>query len=153
VKIEEYSLGDLFDVGYLSDRSDRVWPSARELLAQILQVGSWSYLLVLIVVGFAGALLLRRFRPVLFGLLWLALSFGGLVTIYWISTNPVSSNLFNSSYRTIVTLVIGAAMLVPVLLAPEREPEPGELVGDRDGRLEVEQLDHVGIAPDQLAGA
>jgi hypothetical protein len=127
VKIEEYSLGDLFDPTYLSDHSDRVWPSAHELLIQITTLRSWSYLLPLIVAGFAGALVLRRFRVGIFGLVWLALSFAGLVAIYWISTNPIESHLFNSSDRTIVTLVIGAAMLVPVLLAPEREPEAVEL--------------------------
>ena len=78
-------------------------------------------------VGFAGALLLRRWRVVLFGAGWAVLSFAGLLAIYWISINPLEHNLFNTSDRTIDTLVIGTAMLVPVLLAPEREPETVEL--------------------------
>ena len=109
------------DPGYLYDRRDRVWPSAKELVLQIGRVDSWSYLLALAALGFVGAVVLRRFRLAIFGLLWLALSFLGLVAIYWISTNPVSSHLFNSSDRTIVTLVIGSAMLAPVFLA--REPD------------------------------
>jgi hypothetical protein len=148
VKISEYSVTDLLDPAYLYDRRERVWPSARELLAQMGAFGAWSYMLPLIVVGFAGALVLRRFRPAIFGAVWVVLSFAGLVGIYWISTNPVAHHLFNSSNRTIVTLMIGTTMLVPVLLAPEREPEPVELRGHRDRRLEVEDLGDVGVAAD-----
>ena len=126
IKIEEYSLSDLFDPSYLSEHRGRVGPASRELLVQIASVNSWSYLLALITVGFAAALVLRRFRLALFGAVWLALSFAGLLAIYWISTNPLTSNLFNSSNRTIVSLLIGGALLVPVLLAPEREPEPND---------------------------
>ena len=82
----------------------------------------------LVVVGFAGALLLRRCRLVRRSApAGRVLSFAGLLAIYWISTNPLDSHLFNTSDRTIDTLVIGGALLVPVLLAPEREPEPVEL--------------------------
>ena len=81
----------------------------------------------LIAVGLVGALVLRRFRLVILALLWATLSVAGLVAIYWVSTNPLTNHLFNSSDRTIVTLVIGSALLVPLLLAPEREPEPVEL--------------------------
>ena len=73
----------------------------------------------LVIVGLAGALLLRRFRPAAFAGVWLLLSFAGLVAIYWISTNPVGSHLSDSSDRTIDTLVIGGALLVPVLLSTE----------------------------------
>ena len=48
-------------------------------------------------------------------------SFGALVAIYWISTNPLTSHLENSSDRTIDSLVIAGGLLVPVLLFDERE--------------------------------
>jgi hypothetical protein len=48
-----------------------------------------------------------------------ALSFAGLVAIYAISRNPITSHLYNSSDRTIDALVIGSALLVPVLLHAE----------------------------------
>ena len=49
---------------------------------------------------------------------WLGLATGGLVLVYWISTLPVESNLTNSSYRTIVSLLIGGAVLFPCLSSP-----------------------------------
>src|SRR4029079_358589 len=52
---------------------------------------------------------------------WLVPWFAGLVAIYWISTNPVTSHLYNSSDRTIDALVIGGALMVPVLLGPAPE--------------------------------
>jgi hypothetical protein len=80
----------------------------------------------LVLVGFAGALVLRRFRVAAFGAAWLVLSFAGLVAVYWISTNPIKSHLTDSADRTVNSLVFGGALLVPLLLAFERESEPGE---------------------------
>ena len=119
VKIAEYSIGDLFNPSYLYDHRSRVGPSASELWKQLWRLEAWSYLVPLILLGLAGAVVLRRFRPMLFGAVWLLLSFAGLLAIYWISTNPISSHLFNSSDRTIDSIVIGGALLVPVLLSSE----------------------------------
>ncbi len=123
VKIAEYSLANVVNPAYLRRASFRVGPSARELLAQIAHVSNWSYVVAFGVVGLLGALAAGRFRPATFGLVWLALSFAGLLVVYWISTNPLADHLDFSSDRTIDSLVLGAAMLVPVLLRPEPEPE------------------------------
>jgi hypothetical protein len=40
-----------------------------------------------------------------FAAVWISLAYSGLVAVYWISTNPVASNLFNSSNRTIAAAV------------------------------------------------
>jgi hypothetical protein len=37
---------------------------------------------------------------------------------YWVSTLPLGSNLTNTSYRTIVSLLIGGVALVPLLVFP-----------------------------------
>jgi hypothetical protein len=55
------------------------------------------------------------------------LSFAGLLAIYWISTNPLKSHLTDSADRTIDSLIFGGALLVPLLLTFERQPESGEL--------------------------
>jgi hypothetical protein len=72
----------------------------------------------------------HRSRAAVFAATWLVLSFAGLLLIYWISRNPLTRHLDNTSDRTIDSLVFGSALLVPVLLAVEREPEPGELRRD-----------------------
>jgi len=127
VKIAEYSIADVFNPGYLYDHRGRVAPSAHELWHQLWRLESFSFVVPLVLVGFAGALVLRRFRIAAFGAAWLLLSFGGLLAIYWISTNPLKSHLTDSADRTVDSLVFGGALLVPLLLAFEREPEPGEL--------------------------
>jgi hypothetical protein len=117
VKVAEYSLTDLFDPRYLSDHADRVGPSAHELLRQIFGSSSWSYLVPLALLGIGGAAATRRVRLAAFAALWLVLAFAGLVTIYWISNNPIAYHLYNSANRTIDTLIVGAAALVPLLLS------------------------------------
>jgi hypothetical protein len=121
VKIAEYSISNLFNPWYLTRHADRVWPNIHELWFQISVTRSWSYLVALGLVALAGAALLSRYRLALFGTLWLLLSFAALVAIYWISTNPVENHLFNSSDRTIDSLVITAGLLAPVLLFRERD--------------------------------
>ena len=71
-------------------------------------------------------MLLRRFRLASFGVAWLLLSFGGLLLVYWASPFTLENNLYNSADRTIDTLVIAGALLVPVLLVIERQPRPPE---------------------------
>jgi hypothetical protein len=113
----DYDLSNLFSPGYLSDASYRVGPVLRELLAQITNTGSWGYLVPLFGVGLLGALVLRRWPLAMFALLWTGLSFFGLVMIYWVSYLPLENNLTNSSNRTVVTLIVGAAAMAPALLA------------------------------------
>jgi hypothetical protein len=126
VKIAEYSLANAFDPTYLRHADFRVGPAAHELAAQISHVSNWSYVVAFGIVGLVGALAAGRLRPAAFGLVWLALSFLGLVVVYWISTNPLADHLDFSSDRTIDSLVLGAAMLVPLLLRPEPAPEHAE---------------------------
>jgi len=58
-----------------------------------------------------------------------------MVVIYWISTNPVTNNLYNSSNRTVDAIVVGAAAAVPALLAPV------EAMGPSRGRVEHRELE------------
>ena len=43
--------------------------------------------------------------------------------VYWISTLPTENNLTNSSFGTIVSLLIGGTALLPLLIAPLPAPE------------------------------
>jgi hypothetical protein len=121
-----WKLSHLLHPGYLADNAHRVSSAAGQLLDQIWLASSWSRLPWLVVVGVVVALALRRFRVVSFGVAWLLLSFGGLLLVYWASPFTLENNLYNSADRTIDTLMIGAALLVPVLLSPRRRPEQVE---------------------------
>jgi hypothetical protein len=123
----DYALSNLIDPAYLWDHRGRVGPSVSELWTQLWRLDSFSFVVPLVVVGLGVGLLLVRSRAALFAVAWLFLSFTGLLLIYWISRNPVTNHLYNTSDRTIDSLVFGGALLVPLLLAFEREPEPGEL--------------------------
>ena len=49
-----------------------------------------------------------------------ALSSLGLVVLYWASALPVTSHLTDTSYRTIVSLLVGGAAVTPLLVFPRR---------------------------------
>jgi hypothetical protein len=113
-----YAFSRLLSFSYLRSHDWRLSPTVTELDRQIRSTASWSYLAALVVVGLVGAVFLRELRLAVFASGWLALSFAGLVAVYWISPLPVTDHLTNSADRTIDSLVIGATLLVPVLLGP-----------------------------------
>lgn len=117
IPTSDYDLSDALDPAYLAERSSRIRPVADELWVQLTHVPNWGVLLGVFAVAVAGALVSGRFGLAAFAGFWVALSFGGLLVTYWISTLPLANNLTNSSYRTVVSILVGGASLVPVLLA------------------------------------
>lgn len=112
----DYDLGNVVDVHYLGAHTDRVLPAARELARQMWIAPHWGYLALSIVLGILTGLVSRRVRVTVFAATWIAFGFLGLVLVYWVSTLPTSDNLTNSSFRTIVSLMVGGASILPVLL-------------------------------------
>ncbi len=112
----DYELSNLFDRLYLADTWYRVEPVTRELLRQLTNTGSWGLLLPLFGVGLAVSVVRRNFAPAAFAAAWVVLSFVGLVLIYWITIRPLESNLFNTSNRTVATLLLTAGLVTPVLI-------------------------------------
>ena len=110
----EYRFRDAVSPAYLSDHSDRVGPAVRGLGGELLS-GDWGLLVPLFLVAVVAAVLARRYALAGFAVLWTALAFCGLVLVYWISTIPVDLALVWSGDRTIVTVVVGAAALAPLL--------------------------------------
>jgi hypothetical protein len=111
-----FALSHLLHPHYLTSHWYRVTSAQDQLLDQIWRHASWTLLPFLAVAGAAAAVLLRRYRVAAFGIAWILVSFAGLLCVYWASPLPLHPNLFNSADRTIDTLVIGGALLVPVLL-------------------------------------
>jgi hypothetical protein len=110
----EYSFGDALSPSYLSDHSDRVRPAVAGVWHQVWSSG-WAWLVPLALVAFVAALLARRWRLAGFAAAWALLSFAGTVLVFWISVVPVELTLKWAAYRTVASLVIGAAALAPLL--------------------------------------
>ena len=110
----EYSFGDALDPAYLSDHSDRVRPAFAGVWHQVWSSG-WGWLVPLALIAFTGALAARRWRLAGFAAAWALLSFTGIVLVFWISVVPVELTLKWAAYRTVASLVIGAAALAPLL--------------------------------------
>ena len=117
----DYDLGNLTNVGYLGDHTDRLGPVVRELWRQLDASNKWGFLTFVVLLGLAAGLATRLWRPFAFSLMWLALSSAGLLMLYWVSTLPLSSNITNTSYRTIVSLLVGGASVGPLFVFPKAE--------------------------------
>lgn len=114
----DYDLGNALRPDYLHMHSGRLHPVLHELWHQLDTTQNWGWLVLATGLGLSAGLLRRRWRVSVFASVWLALASGGLVLTYWISTLPTENNLTNSSFRTIVSLLIGATVLLPLLIAP-----------------------------------
>lgn len=118
LRTDDYSLGNAVKIGYLRSQSGRLGPILRELGHQLVNASHWGMLVLAVALAIATAFAGRRWRTAAFAIVWLALGFAGLVLIYWVSALPTSSNLTNSSFRTIVSLLVGGTALIPLLIAP-----------------------------------
>jgi hypothetical protein len=122
----DYDLTHVVDLGYLRAHRDRVSPVVHELWRQLDAWNKWGLLTWVILLAVVAALAAGRWAVVTFAGLWLALSSIGLVLLYWASTLPLESHITDTSYRTIVSLLIGGAALVPLLVLPVSEPSSAE---------------------------
>jgi Dolichyl-phosphate-mannose-protein mannosyltransferase len=126
----EYRLGDALDPGYLADRSERFRPALSGVWHQAWSSG-WGWLVPFALVSLAAALLARCWRLSAFAATWAALSFLGIVLVFWISVVPIELTLKWAAYRIVASLVLGAAALAPLLAgeawrtAPSRVPSGG----------------------------
>jgi len=114
----DYDLTNAFRPSYLLAHDDRVGPVAGELGRQLMKTQSWGLLTWVVLMALLGGLLAARRLVVGYVTTWLVLAGGGLFVTYWISVLPTDHNLTNSSYRTIVSLLVGGASLVPLLVLP-----------------------------------
>jgi hypothetical protein len=119
--VADYDLANLAHPGYLSDNAERVRPAADGLLSEIFS-GDWGLLVPLFVVALAAAVLARRYALAVYAGAWAILSFAGLLAIYWISVVPLDLQLVWTADRTIVTIVVGAAALTPLLASLRSRP-------------------------------
>jgi hypothetical protein len=115
---QDYDLANMVRPSYLSAHADRLWPTVTELSAQLADSNHWGLLTWVILLALALGLLAARWRLLTFAGTWLVLAIAGLLMTYWVSVLPVESHLTNTSYRTIVSLLIGGAAMVPLFVFP-----------------------------------
>jgi hypothetical protein len=116
----DYDLKRAADIGYLARHRDRVRPVVDELWRQLTISYKWGWLTWVILLALVAGIVAARWTITGYALVWLALSAFGLVVLYWASNLPVDSHLTNTSYRTIVSLLVGGAALTPLLVFPAR---------------------------------
>jgi 4-amino-4-deoxy-L-arabinose transferase-like glycosyltransferase len=119
----DYDLSNAFRPSYLRDHADRLDTVVPELWRQIVTTGHWGYVVPIVLLALISGATSSRWRISLYAAVWLAASFGGLLITYWVSVLPVESNLSNSSYRTIVSLIAGGIAVTPLLLFPRTEED------------------------------
>jgi hypothetical protein len=121
----EFYYRDLFDFDFLSDRLDRLSTALAEEPSYLLSPEQWLLAVPLALV--AAALVLPR-RP---GLALLTAGvvvagFFGQAAIWWIGRPPIDWFIETSANRTLASLAVFSAAMLPLLLSEAfREPSPG----------------------------
>jgi len=123
VGMAPHPISNLLDLSALGPQSGRVAPAARALWHGLWRFQGWSLLVALVLLGLAGSLAERRGRLALFAAGWLGLSFAGLVLVSWTTTTTLASSLSDVP-GTLDGLVLGGALLVPLLLHTAPDPVP-----------------------------
>jgi hypothetical protein len=118
----DYDLGNALRPSYLQDHADRVWPTVTELSAQLTNAKSWGFLVWAILLALLAGVCSARWRLLAFAGTWLVLAAGGLLLTYWVSVLPLTSHLTNTSNRTIVSLLVGGAAMMPLFVFPRPDP-------------------------------
>jgi hypothetical protein len=116
-----YDLNKIVDVAYLRAHASRVGPVALELARQLSAEDKVGLLAWAILLSFAVALVARRVRVTAFAGVWLVLSSAGLLMLYWVSTLSLDSHITNTSYRTMISLLVGGASTTPLLVFPRHD--------------------------------
>jgi len=114
LKNPEYSLGNAVNPSYLAHHAGRLGPTLSSVAGHAFSL-DWGLLAPLAVAGIMAAVLAGRTRLALYASLWTLLSFAGIVLVFWISVVPIDLTLRWAAYRTVASLVIGAAALAPLL--------------------------------------
>ena len=113
---DDYDLANLVNPVYLAHHADRVQPIVSELASELSDQGRWGLLLPVVACSLVAGLLSRRWTVGLFATVWVALACVGLTATYWVSVLPLTNDLWGSSYRTVASIILGAACLTPILI-------------------------------------
>jgi hypothetical protein len=121
----EFYYRDLLDLGYLGDRLDRLATALAEEPAHLFSPDHWLLAVPLAVLA-AALVLARRQDLTLLTIGVLAAGFLGQAAVWWIGRPPIDWFIETSAERTLASLAVFSASLLPLLLSEAfREPSPG----------------------------
>jgi hypothetical protein len=111
-----YRFSDLLHPGYLAGRAHRLGTAVYDLPQYLLAPHRW---LLTVPLAVAAAVLVARRRPglALLPVGFVVLALLGTATIYWISSIPVDWYIATSAERVVLSMVVVAGALFPLLLA------------------------------------
>jgi hypothetical protein len=121
----EFYYRDLLDFDYLADRADRLTTALGELPSYFLSPGQW---LLAVPLALAAAALVARRRPGVALLTAGIVAVGALgqVAVWWIGRPPIDWFIEASAQRTLSSLAVFSAAMLPLLLSEAfREPSQG----------------------------
>ena len=112
---EDYDWRNLFDLGFLDGRGNRLALASSRLLHDAFDFRTWTLVLPLTL---CACILAARAAPHVVGAvtLWLAIGFAGLTATYWIGFPEIHWYLDTSGERVVATLPLVAGTVLPLLL-------------------------------------
>jgi hypothetical protein len=119
---QDFSLAQLERPTFMLDRIDRITPAAGQLVHDIT---AWDIFWPAFALAAVIALFGGRTRQVRFIIVWTALSYLGLVTVYWASRLPIQEHLTNSAGRVVTSIAIGLFVFAaPLASTPRPSAQP-----------------------------
>lgn len=122
----DYRLSDIFDIGYLGDRTSRLWTGMDGLAAALL--GPRWLLVVPLALAACALAAARRPRLVAVAVVASVLVFLGYSAIYWVSPLDIHFYVDSSARRIVSAVGLIGAVALPLLLgetlAGAGRPEP-----------------------------
>ena len=106
-------LGDALDPSYLADRTERVGPSLREVVARMFDATDWLPIVALLVVVAVAAAVRERGLAPLAPVAIVGGMTAFLVWAYWANRDELDFLLATSAYRAVDPVVLTAAVLLP----------------------------------------
>jgi hypothetical protein len=118
-KDADYRLGDLFDPGYLSSHSGRLWTAFRDLPDYVFAPDR-ALLAIPLLLLLAAVLVRREPRLTAFSVATPLIALAGYLAIYWIGKPEIHFYLDSSAERVTAAPVLLGVALFPLLLQSAR---------------------------------
>jgi hypothetical protein len=136
----------------LARHTDRIEPAASRLLHELVFT-QHGLLVPMTLIAFVAGFTAGRGRVVLAVATWFAVSFAGLVFVYWGSRLPLDWYLDTSAPRIVLPLVLAGAALAPMLAGEAWRQSLAELRGQKGLYTSTSVPTPMSTAPSNIDGS